>query len=79
VDTRVGLDDVARRKILLLSGIELRPLGRPIRSQSLYRLRYPGSWAEKCKGSKINGAIYVTVDGTHVQVITLVDFHVSER
>jgi hypothetical protein len=26
-----------------IPGLELRPLGRPARSQSLYRLRYPGS------------------------------------
>jgi hypothetical protein len=26
-----------------LPGLEFRPLGRPDRSQSLYRLRYPGS------------------------------------
>jgi hypothetical protein len=38
-----GLDDVERRKILPLPGLELRPHGRPTRSQSLYRLRYPGS------------------------------------
>jgi hypothetical protein len=25
-------------------GLEPRPLSRPARSQSLYRLRYPGSW-----------------------------------
>jgi hypothetical protein len=31
------------RKILPLPGFELRPLGRPARSQSLYWLRYPGS------------------------------------
>jgi hypothetical protein len=43
VDPRVGLDDVERRKFLKLRGFELRPLGRPARSQSLYRLRYPGS------------------------------------
>jgi hypothetical protein len=28
---------------LTLPGLELRPLGRPARSQTLYRLRYPGS------------------------------------
>jgi hypothetical protein len=27
-------------KFLTLPGLELRPLGRPARSQSLYRLRY---------------------------------------
>jgi hypothetical protein len=36
----VGLDDVDKRKFLTLPGLELRPLGRPVRSQSLYRLRY---------------------------------------
>jgi hypothetical protein len=44
---RVGgphtLDDVDRRKFLSLLGLELRSLGSPIRSQSLFRLRYPGS------------------------------------
>jgi hypothetical protein len=34
VDPRAGLDD---------AGLELQPLSRPARSQSLYRLRYPGS------------------------------------
>jgi hypothetical protein len=38
-----GLNDVERRKLLTLPGLGLRPLGRPARSQSLYRLRYPGS------------------------------------
>jgi hypothetical protein len=40
---RTGMDDVERRKILPLPGLEFRPLGRPARSQSLYRLSYPGS------------------------------------
>jgi hypothetical protein len=44
VDPRAGLYDVERRIFLNLSGLELRPLGRPARSQSLYRLRYPGSY-----------------------------------
>jgi hypothetical protein len=39
VDPGPGLDDVEERKFLTLPGIELRPLGRPARSQSLYRLR----------------------------------------
>jgi hypothetical protein len=34
VDSRAGLDD--------LPGLEFRALGRPARSQSLHRLRYPG-------------------------------------
>jgi hypothetical protein len=39
-----GLDDVEKRKFLTLPGLKLRPLGRPARSQSLYRLSYPGSY-----------------------------------
>jgi hypothetical protein len=43
VDSRAGLDDLEKRKFLTLPGLELRTLGRLARSQSLYRLRYPGS------------------------------------
>jgi hypothetical protein len=42
VSLRIGLDGVEKRVFLTLPGLELRPLGRPARSQSLYRLRYPG-------------------------------------
>jgi hypothetical protein len=37
------MDDVEKRKFLTLLGLEHRLLGHPVRSQSLYRLRYPGS------------------------------------
>jgi hypothetical protein len=43
VGPRSGLDVVERRKFLPVPELELRPLGRPARSESLYRLRYPGS------------------------------------
>jgi hypothetical protein len=43
MDPRAGLDDLEKRKFLTLPGLELRPFGRPAHSQSLYRLRYPGS------------------------------------
>jgi hypothetical protein len=43
VDPRASLDDVEKRKFLALPEREPRPLGRPAHSQSLYRLRYPGS------------------------------------
>jgi hypothetical protein len=43
MDPRTGLDDVEKTKFLALPGLELRPLGHPARSQSLYRLSYPGS------------------------------------
>jgi hypothetical protein len=42
VERRGGLDDVEKRKFFILPGLELRLLGRPARSQSLYRLSYPG-------------------------------------
>jgi hypothetical protein len=40
VGPRAGLDDVEKRKFLTLPGLELRTLGRPARSQPLYRLGY---------------------------------------
>jgi hypothetical protein len=43
VGPKDGLDEVKKRKFLTLPGLELRPLGRSASSQSLYRLRYPGS------------------------------------
>jgi hypothetical protein len=43
VDPRTGLDVLENGKFLTLPGLELQPLGRPARSQSLYRLSYPGS------------------------------------
>jgi hypothetical protein len=42
VDPRAGVDDMEECKFLTLPGLELRLLGRPVNSQSLYRLRYPG-------------------------------------
>jgi hypothetical protein len=46
---RAGLDNVEKIKFLTLPALELRPLGRLARKQSLYRLRYPGSLCLKCK------------------------------
>jgi hypothetical protein len=43
VGLRFGLDYMEKRKLLSPSELGLRNLGRPARSQSLYRLRYPGS------------------------------------
>jgi hypothetical protein len=40
---RAALEDVEKGKFLSSLILELRPLGRPDRSQSLYRLRYPDS------------------------------------
>jgi hypothetical protein len=43
VDPRADLEEMKKGKLLTLPGLELRHIGRPARSQSLYRLRYPGS------------------------------------
>jgi hypothetical protein len=43
VGPRACLDDMEKIKFLALMGLELRPLGRPTRSQSLYRLSKRGS------------------------------------
>jgi hypothetical protein len=43
VGPKTGLDDVERRKILPLPGLELLTLGCPGRSQWLYQLCYPDS------------------------------------
>jgi hypothetical protein len=52
MDTRIGLDDMGKRKFLPLPGLERRPVGRPARSQSLYRVRYRGSLSLTPTGGK---------------------------
>jgi hypothetical protein len=46
---RAGLDDVEKRQFLTLPGLELLSIGRPARSQSLYRLSYPGSKIQRVR------------------------------
>jgi hypothetical protein len=43
VGPRTGLDDKEKRKFLPVPRLEFWPHGRPARSESLYRLSYPGS------------------------------------
>jgi hypothetical protein len=47
VGSRASLDDTEKGKFLTIPGLQLRFLGRPARSQSLYRLHYPGSVIDK--------------------------------
>jgi hypothetical protein len=42
VGPRTCLYDVKNLKFLTLQGLELRPLGISVHSQSLYRMRYRG-------------------------------------
>jgi hypothetical protein len=53
VDPRDGLNDMEKWKFLTPPGLELRPLGRPARSQSLYRLSYRGSIILRYEGLNI--------------------------
>jgi hypothetical protein len=66
VGPRAGLDDVETRKFLTLQGHELRPLSRPVRSQSLYRLRYPGSILRGRNVVKVKLQAGLTSAGDHV-------------
>jgi hypothetical protein len=43
MDPSAGLDAMENGTFSILTGLYIRPLGRPARSQSLYRLSYPGS------------------------------------
>jgi hypothetical protein len=52
VGPRHGLDAVVRINVLTLPGLELRPLSRSGRSQSLYRVRYPGSMTQSAAQNK---------------------------
>jgi hypothetical protein len=54
VGPRASLYDVEKRKFLTLPRLELRPLGRPARNQSLYRLSYPGSKNRNISWTKVN-------------------------
>jgi hypothetical protein len=56
VDPRADLDDVEKRKFLTLPGLELPPLGRRARSQSLYRLRSQEFSCKKISGREHQGA-----------------------
>jgi hypothetical protein len=60
MDPRPGIYDVEKRKFLVLPGLELRPLGRPVRSQSLYRLHYPG-FNRASKPTKCRIVIYCLI------------------
>jgi hypothetical protein len=58
VGPRAGLDYVEKRKFLTAPGLELQPLARPARSQSLYRLSYPGSLSSPLLITKVNPILH---------------------
>jgi hypothetical protein len=47
VGSRRGLDEVKKRNILPLPGLELLPLYRRTRNRSLYRLRHRSSYVDQ--------------------------------
>jgi hypothetical protein len=59
VDPRAGLDDAGKRKFVTPPGLKHRLLGCPARSQSLYRMRYPGSTPRRCN-AKLSWALSVS-------------------
>jgi hypothetical protein len=63
------VDDVEKRKFLALPGLELRPLGCPNRSQSLYQLRYPGSSAATDTHAKIQKLLKVVFYAVRAEAI----------
>jgi hypothetical protein len=79
MEPRAGMNEVEKREFLILPGFELRSLGRPSRSYSLCRLRYPGSilmqnllllnWMEfsTAVGKEVRGG----GRGTNLNILTL--------
>jgi hypothetical protein len=75
VDLRAGLGDLEKWNFLTLPGLKLRPLSRPACNQSLYRLRYPGSFKySKTSQNFIEPPLYTSVasilmlSATYIQV-----------
>jgi hypothetical protein len=62
VGPRAGVDDMEKRKFLTLPGLELWPLGRPARSQSLYQLPkgFPYGDESRVGYSKFSRHVYCT-------------------
>jgi hypothetical protein len=58
VGPRTGPDDVEKTKILRLPRLNLRPLGRPARNQSLYRLRCTGFCIFPRRDKDINSSLH---------------------
>jgi hypothetical protein len=56
---------------LTLLGFELPPFGRPARSQSLYRLRYPGSY---CHGvlTEILQTFFTSMHATSLLILLVI-------
>jgi hypothetical protein len=54
VGPKAGMDNVEKRIFLTPPGLELRSLGSPASSQSLYQLSYPGSFYVRNKKENVS-------------------------
>jgi hypothetical protein len=76
------MDDVEKRKFLNLPELELRPLGRPARSQSLYRLRYLGfyheDWCEHNYFSALKMFIFPSINNTDIEGASISDGYLMQ-
>jgi hypothetical protein len=69
------VDEVEKRKFLMLPGIKLRLLGRPARSQSLYRLRSPSRKVGESKNYGRSESNYIA--GERENIVFLQGSHAS--
>jgi hypothetical protein len=80
VDPRASLDDVEKRKLLTLPWLELRPLGRPARNQTLHRVCYVGSQLLGADGYfQLDGAASHTSNQTFEEIILGGEKFTSEK
>jgi hypothetical protein len=70
VNPRAGLDDMEKWKFLTLPELKLRRPGRLARSQSLYRLRYPGSYISLFQYTRIIWSVIICMYIGHSVFIT---------
>jgi hypothetical protein len=81
VDPRAGLDDVEKREVLTLPELEPRPLDRPARNQSLYRLCYLGSLVNEAYANSrcSQGRAMRSTDNTRTLYVPVCELHMSSN
>jgi hypothetical protein len=70
VGPRAGLNEVEKRKFLILPELEILSLGRPVRSRSLHRLRYHVKMYSFCKSALFWARLLESEDGVRRNVFT---------
>jgi hypothetical protein len=64
-----------KRKFLTPPGLELRPLGLPARSQSLYRMRCPDRAIERKKSGSRDSSVLSNLDRKEPFLVVTVSVH----